>query len=71
VGDGASAAAVIGSAFDYLPRIVAVAALVWYVILIYESRTGQAVLRRLMPARAKEEEPPTGHLAELVDHEHH
>lgn len=44
--DGLAGAAVVGSIFDYVPKIAAVLGLIWYLIQIYESRTMQRAMHR-------------------------
>ena len=51
-GEAVTLAALVGSFMDYIPRIAALVAVVWYVILIIESKTGSAVLERLKIKRA-------------------
>ena len=46
-GELASAAAIVAAFFSYLPAIATLMAIVWYAILIIESRTGAAWLARM------------------------
>lgn len=43
--DSISAGAIVGTIMGYLPAIAALAAVIWYVIQIYESKTIQKMLR--------------------------
>jgi hypothetical protein len=52
-GEAVTLAALVGSFMDYIPRLAALVAVVWYVILIIESRTGSAILARLKIKRAE------------------
>jgi hypothetical protein len=47
VGEVASALAIVGAFFAYLPALATLLAILWYVILIIESRTGAALLARI------------------------
>lgn len=63
LGDAASASAIVGSFLNLLPKLAAVVALLWYCILIWESRTSlswRARWRRLYRRVHKEEGPPGG-----------
>lgn len=42
--DTVSAAAIVGSLMGYLPAIAALAAIIWYIVQIWESKTVQAML---------------------------
>ncbi len=43
--DGVAAGAILGSIMGYLPAIAALAAIVWYSVQIYESKTVQKYVR--------------------------
>ncbi len=47
VGEVASLLAIIGALVSWLPAVATALAIMWYVILIIESRTGAAMLARL------------------------
>jgi len=47
VGDGITAAAVLGTLVGYLPPLAALATLVWTTIRIYETETVQKLIKRL------------------------
>ena len=46
-GEVVTALALVGSFLDYIPKVAALVAVLWYIILITESRTGAAILARL------------------------
>lgn len=53
--DGVAAGAIVGSLLGYLPAFAALAAIVWYAIQVYESKTVQKWVRvhRLKKRRAR------------------